>query len=155
MPIIIMGRTDGESEKPRGKNSIVSNSESWSKRVLMQMKIAIDIDRTITANPQFFRLFIENQLKAGNEIHVLTGRVANAEADMVSPPDRVEQLARLGITTYTRLVQITRRMQYPDIGAGKGVYCRDNGIDMIIEDDELYVREISRVSPGTQSFLIV
>lgn len=118
------------------------------------MKIAIDIDNTITANPTFFRLFIENQLKAGNEVHVLTGSVANAEADMSSPPDRVEQLARLGITTYTRLVQITRKMQHPDIGIGKGAYCRDNEIDMIIEDDDLYVKEISRASPGTQAFLI-
>jgi hypothetical protein len=119
------------------------------------MKIAIDIDRTITANPQFFRNFIENQLKAGNEVHVLTGRVSNTEGDMVSPRDRVEQLARLGITTYTRLIQISRRAQYPDIGAGKGDYCRENGIDMIMEDDTEYVREISRRSPETQAFLIV
>jgi len=118
------------------------------------MKIAIDIDKTITANPRFFRLFIENQLKAGNEVHVLTGRVSDTEGNRASPRDRVEQLARLGITAYTHLVQITRRQQYPDIGIGKGVYCRENGIDMIMEDDVLYVREISRMSPGTQAFLI-
>lgn len=119
------------------------------------MKIAIDIDKTITANPHFFRLFIEDQMKAGNEIHVLTGRVAHTEGDMESPPDRVEQLAKLGITSYTRLVQITRSQQHPDIGIGKGEYCRDNGIDMIMEDDPLYIKEISRISPATQAFLIV
>ena len=118
------------------------------------MKIAIDIDGTITANPRFFRLFIESQLKAGNEVHILTGRVAGTEGDRESPPDRVEQLAKLGIFAYTRLVQVTRMSQYPDIGIGKGVYCRENAIDMIIEDDELYVREISGTSPGTQAFLI-
>ena len=118
------------------------------------MKIAIDIDHTITANPEFFRLFIENQLRAGNEIHVLTGRLSHREADIVSPDERVEQLRRLGITTYTRLVQITRKAQYPDIGTGKGEYCRDNAIDMIIEDDLSYIREISRISPLTQAFLI-
>jgi hypothetical protein len=118
------------------------------------MKIAVDIDGTITANPRFFRLFIENQLKAGNEVHVLTGSVRNTEEDAVSPPDRVEQLAKLGITAYTRLVQITRREQHPDIGIGKGVYCRDNGIDMILEDDVLYIWEIKKMSPETQAFLV-
>jgi hypothetical protein len=119
------------------------------------MKIAIDIDKTITANPQFFRIFIENQLKAGNEVHVLTGRVAGREEDEVSPPDRIKQLAKLGITAYTCLVQITRRNQHPDIGMGKGAYCRDNAIDMILEDDVLYIMEITRLSPETQPFLIM
>lgn len=118
------------------------------------IRIAIDIDKTITANPRFFRLFIDNQLAAGNEVHVLTGRLSPNEEDMVSPPDRVRQLERLGITSYTRLVQIARKEQYPDIGIGKGEYCKTNQIDMILEDDMLYVREISRVSPGTQAFVI-
>lgn len=118
------------------------------------MKIAIDIDNTITANPRFFRLFIESQLGAGNEVHVLTGRVSDAEGDEESPRNRVKQLAKLGITAYTRLVQVARKHQYPDIGIGKGEYCRGNGIDMIMEDDVFYVREISRISPETQAFLI-
>jgi hypothetical protein len=81
--------------------------------------------------------------------------VRSREEDEDSPADRVEQLAKLGITAYTRLVQITRRAQYPDIGMGKGVYCRDNGIDMILEDDALYCEEILKISPETQAFLIV
>ncbi len=118
------------------------------------MKIAIDIDHTITANPEFFRVFIENQLRAGNEIHILTGGTSGPEENLESPVGRVEQLGRLGITSYTRLVQVTRRVQHPDIGVGKGEYCRDNGIHMVIEDDILYIREISRISPRTQAFLI-
>ncbi len=118
------------------------------------MKIAIDIDGTITANPRFFKRFIESQLKAGNEVHVLTGSVRSREEDEESPRRRVEQLAKLGITEYTCLVQITRRSQYPDIGVGKGVYCKENSIDMIMEDDELYIREIAKRSPETQAFLI-
>jgi hypothetical protein len=119
------------------------------------MRIAIDIDNTITSNPRFFRLFMENQLLAGNEIHVLTGKVASRVEDEENPEERIEQLARLGITSYTRLVQITRTSQHPDIGTGKGEYCRDNEIDMIFEDDIFYIREISRISPVTQAFLIV
>lgn len=118
------------------------------------MRIAIDIDDTITANPEFFRLFIENQLQAGNEIHLLTGRKGATEANMESPDNRVEQLRKLGITRYTRLVQIARKAQHPDIGTGKGEYCRDNAIDMVIEDDIRYIQEIARVSPRTQAFLI-
>jgi hypothetical protein len=120
-----------------------------------RIRIAVDIDHTITANPEFFKLFIENQLQAGNEIHVLTGRLSSREENAVNPADRVEQLRRLGITKYTTLVQITRQAQYPDIGIGKGEYCRDHNIDMIMEDDTLYIGEISRISPRTQAFLIV
>ncbi len=124
--------------------------------VLPPMKIAIDIDNTITANPGFFKLFIQNQLDAGNEVHILTGRrSADEEGDIESPDNRVEQLRRLGITAYTKLVQITRAVQHPDIGTGKGEYCRRNMIDMVIEDDIEYIREIMRVSPHTQSFLII
>jgi hypothetical protein len=118
------------------------------------IKIAIDIDGTITANPRFFKRFIESQLEAGNEVHVLTGGVSNKEGDVMSPPGRVEQLAKLEITRYTCLVQITRSSQYPDIGIGKGVYCKENSIDMILEDDLLYIREIAKMSPETQAFLI-
>jgi hypothetical protein len=55
------------------------------------MKIAIDIDNTITANPRFFALFIRNQLDAGNEVHLLTGRISGSEGDIESPQGRVEQ----------------------------------------------------------------
>ncbi len=119
------------------------------------MKIAIDIDNTITANPRFFARFIRNQLDAGNEVHLLTGHVSSNEGDIESPERRVEQLRRLGIVTYTRLVQITRSIQHPDIGRGKGEYCRRNMIDMVLEDDIDYIREIERASPDTQNFLIV
>ncbi len=119
------------------------------------MKIAIDIDNTVTANPRFFALFIQNQLDAGNEVHLLTGHVGSNEGDIESPEGRVEQLRRLGITAYTRLVQITRSTQHPDIGRGKGEYCRRNMIDMVLEDDIDYIGEIRRASPNTQSFLIV
>jgi hypothetical protein len=118
------------------------------------VKIAIDIDHTITANPEFFRVFIESQLQAGNEIHILTGGMGGQVGNFESPAARVEQLEHLGITSYTKLVQVTRRVQHPDIGIGKGEYCRINGIDMVIEDDILYIREISRISPRTQAFLI-
>ncbi len=118
------------------------------------MRIAIDIDDTITANPDFFRRFIENQLQAGNEIHVLTGRKSATEGNMERPENRIEQLRKLGITRYTRLVQIARKTQHPDIGIGKGEYCRDNAIDMVMEDDIQYIQEIVRVSPKTQAFLI-
>ena len=119
------------------------------------MRIAIDIDGTITSSPTFFARFIENQLLAGNEIHILTGGVALPEEDLESPPYRIRQLKSYGITSYTRLVQVTRRSQYPDIGVGKGEYCRNNRIDMIMEDDVHYIKEISRISPDTQAFLIV
>lgn len=119
------------------------------------MRIAIDIDDTITANPEFFRLFIENQLWAGNEIHLLTGRKSSIiEENMESPQNRIDQLRKLGITRYTRLVQIARKVQHPDIGIGKGEYCRDNAIDMVMEDDIQYIQEIERISPKTQAFLI-
>ena len=83
---------------------------------------------------------------------MLTGSVRSREEDEESPRRRVEQLAKLGITEYTCLVQITRRSQYPDIGVGKGVYCKENSIDMIMEDDELVHQGDSKEEPRDTGF---
>lgn len=118
------------------------------------MKIAIDIDGTISLNPDFFRRFIDNQMDAGNEIHILTGGKRDQEDNVINPEGRLKQLKRLGITRFTVVVQIVRETQHPGIGVGKAEYCRDNDIDMIFEDDRLYVLEIKRIAPNTQAFLI-
>jgi hypothetical protein len=118
------------------------------------MKIAIDIDGTISLNSDFFKRFIDNQMDAGNEIHILTGGKRDEEEDAINPEGRLRQLKGLGITRFTVVVQIVRKTQHPGIGIGKAEYCRDNGIDMIFEDDSLYILEIKRIAPNTQAFLI-
>ena len=116
------------------------------------MKIAIDIDGVITNNPKFFSNFIRNQTRGGNEIFILTSRLINDETK--TDKNRVLQLSKMQITEYAKLVSIVRDKQYPDCGIGKGEFCRDNDIDLIIEDDKNYLTEIKRISPKTQGFLI-
>lgn len=45
-----------------------------------KMKIAVDLDGTISEYPQFFKLFTKAMSQAGCRIYILTGRVAASES---------------------------------------------------------------------------
>jgi hypothetical protein len=118
------------------------------------MKIGIDIDGTITANPDFFREFISDNLKIGNEVHIITGCHGNKDENEFDEESRVEQLGKIGINKWTKMVQVTRRVHYPDVSVGKGEYCRDNEIALMFEDHMPYIEAIKEISPGTQVVLM-
>ncbi len=120
-----------------------------------RLRIGIDIDGTITDNPDFFRRFIENQLEAGNEVHIITGGTQGREGDFSSPEHRVRQLRSFGITACTALIQFTRRIKDPYIGISKGEYCLRHDIDLMIDNDPAYLEEIVRISPRTQVLLMI
>lgn len=123
------------------------------------MKIAIDIDGTITANPPFFKHFITNQLSHGNEIHILTGHLTtwgpdfNVVGAIENLPVRINQLNALGITEWTKLMSVGD-CTLEGVGIQKGIYCRDNNIHFIFENDLLYIAKIKEIAPLTQNFLI-
>jgi|TARA_Y100000310_G_C20691139_1_gene822285 hypothetical protein len=124
------------------------------------IKIAIDIDGTITHTPKYFSHVITGQMAIGNEIHILTGAISNfyngkyKEGNYESPIERISQLKSYGIYNWTKLIMVVRDKQFPDIADGKGEYCRDNNIDIIYEDNLGYIKSIKKISPNTLAFLI-
>ena len=85
------------------------------------MKIAVDIDGTITAYPEFFGLFTKAMTKAGCEIHILTDRERETENGIA------EELEHYGIRYHK--IKIT---------GNKAEYIIDERIEVLFEDTDEY-----------------
>jgi hypothetical protein len=87
----------------------------------LRMKIAVDLDGTISEYPEFFKLFTKAMSQAGCKIYVITDRPPGTE-DMV-----VEQLQGYGITY--DVVKITGQ---------KSQYILKEGIGVLFDDVDHY-----------------
>jgi uncharacterized HAD superfamily protein len=85
------------------------------------MRIAIDVDDVITEAPEFFAAMTQAMKTAGHEIHIVT------DFDEHFREQREKELAAYGIA-YDTLV----------ITGDKEGYCRDNRIELAIDDDASY-----------------
>jgi hypothetical protein len=110
------------------------------------MKIAIDIDGTITAYPKQLKKIMKN-----NYCIILTGSL-NPNADI---NHRINQLKKYNITEndYKEIIQCIGK-KVVEVAQKKGEYCRNNKIDLIFEDTELYLHLIKKISPKTACFII-
>ena len=89
------------------------------------MKIAIDLDATITAYPAVFACFTRAFRQAGHEIHIVTDRQPGTE-------QAVEQmLAELNIVWDA--LRIT---------GDKVSYILEQGIDVLYDDTDVYFRDL-------------
>lgn len=89
------------------------------------VKVALDIDGSITEHPAFMAALSQ---APGTEIHILTGR---------GPEDHeatVRELATLGIR-YSKI-------HYADTWADKGALCESLRIEILVEDQDEYIRHI-------------
>lgn len=128
------------------------------------MRVGIDLDGTITANPEFFERFLKAFMSTPfpscgtkNFIFVLTGRLAKNIADEgieFDPPHRVDQLKELGISVDDITIIEISRMHYIDIAKAKGFACRELEIDLVIEDNQHYIAWIHKLSLDTQCLLM-
>jgi hypothetical protein len=88
------------------------------------MKIALDLDGTITASPAFFRA-LTAALAPAHEIHVVTDRPPGTEAEVAAV------LQQLGITYH--VIKIT---------ADKHHYVLRAGIEAVFDDADRYVQRL-------------
>lgn len=104
------------------------------------MKIAIDIDGTIDQFPSLFDLL------QGNTIIFLTTK-------RMTERERKEQLQALGIVRgYT--IDIVDGSRPDWIGYNKAQYCKDNSIDLVIENSQLNTSYIKEYSPKTKILVL-
>lgn len=89
------------------------------------MRVAIDIDGTITECPAFFRLLTQSQLF---EIVILTGRPS------IERESTEELLQELQIS-YSSLHFVTPKEIDQD---SKAKFCKEYRIDVLIDDDDEY-----------------
>ena len=85
------------------------------------MKVAVDLDATITAYPLFFKVFTSAMMKSGCQVHIVTDRPPGTEDNVK------ELLAEYGIKYHK--IMITRN---------KGQYIREQGIEVLFDDTDEY-----------------
>lgn len=89
------------------------------------MKIAVDLDGTISEYPEYFRLFTEAMSRAGCRIYIVTDREAGTEAQVA------EQLEGYGI-----------RYDVIKITGYKSRYIIQEGIEVLYDDTDIYFADL-------------
>lgn len=105
------------------------------------MNFCFDIDGTISAAPEAYKVMIDSLLAAGHEVHILTGTM-DQEATEEHYRKRHDQLAEFGITRWTNLCIVTS----PGNVEAKAKYCKDNNIAFMFEDSPWYADAIRAVT---------
>jgi len=89
------------------------------------LKIAIDLDGTITEYPRFFSAFTKAVVRTGCRVYIITDRLPGTE-DAVAA-----ELERYGITYH--IIKIT---------SDKASYIRNERIDVLFDDMDRYFRDL-------------
>lgn|SRR5574343_43326 len=116
------------------------------------MNIAIDIDGTLTRDTEKLKKLMETLIKdQNNKVILLTGCLNG----LPTLEERISQLDELGVTKdhYTELERCDAAT-HEEVAMQKAQYCKEKEIDLIFEDDDLYIFLINQVSPETSTWLI-
>jgi len=92
------------------------------------MKIAVDLDATITAYPSFFKVFTKAMRKAGCEIHIVTDRFPGTEKQVAKELESYE-------ISYDE-IEITKN---------KPEYIQNECISVLFDDTDEYFLDLPEV----------
>lgn len=105
------------------------------------MNVGFDIDFTITKEPQFFRDAIS--LLGG---FVITSMVREVGGKEKNARYRVRQLRKLGIKGGDfSILAIASGDDQKELGENKARICEALNVDLIFEDDPVYIEECAKV----------
>ena len=108
------------------------------------MRIAVDIDGTITRWPNQCRVILDTFPDA----MILTGNITNGMTQEQLVEGRRAQLLPF-IGEKTRTIVVCTGTTVAGVAHAKGEYCRDNQIDLLIDDSDIYLDAVARLSPKT------
>ena len=114
------------------------------------MRVAIDIDGTISRYPELFRKMTELWVSKGWFVAVLTG------AGNISHEERETQLETYGMKQHRHYHDLAiadnghlAGAEYVNMAIEYKVdYCRDEFIDLFIDDSPTFCREVATRAPG-------
>ena len=109
------------------------------------MKVAIDIDFTLTAMPDFFRVFIE-AIRASMEVIVLTSMVPEIGDKKENFKYRMNQLSKIGMEDVFDTMLIADGNTIEELATSKREICSSFEIDVLIDDEERFAMECSEVT---------
>lgn len=108
------------------------------------MVIALDIDDTITRNPEFFACLSAGFAAMGHRVVVITFREKRDEV--------IADLRGWGIVHHEVICATTEAVLTAGVEQWKADVCRRIGVDVIFEDDAASLRH---VDPSVTAFLTV
>ncbi|OGS22993.1 MAG: hypothetical protein A2252_06255 [Elusimicrobia bacterium RIFOXYA2_FULL_39_19] len=119
------------------------------------MNIALDIDDTITAMPEFFKVLTKAFAKADHQVHVITSRSETEESRRITE----SELRELGIKyNHLHFIPPSNKAKeacphreldwYNKYLWQKTAYCLKNNISVYFDDDEKVVALFKKYAPG-------
>lgn len=85
----------------------------------------------------------------GHRVIVLTGTVIGV--NQTGMDYRINQLRSLGLEKNVHFSEVTicQGGSVEEVGVMKGMFCRDEGVALMIEDTDIYIESIKEQSPTT------
>jgi hypothetical protein len=110
------------------------------------MIVAFDIDGTLTAEPTVLGQLMKELKKGQNKVFILTSSVNGSPSHV----EKIQQLARLKITPdmYDD-IHIVHATEPRGQELGKGIFCQQNGVHLLFENEDRYIRKVNCLSPET------
>lgn len=115
------------------------------------MKLGLDIHGVIDSKPESFRFMSKSVIDKGGEVHIITGGSWNKELIDLVEECGIEYTHYFSVYDYLKGINAEEigRIQFPDgttqkkfdselWDSIKGKYCKDNNIDLHIDDTEVY-----------------
>jgi len=125
------------------------------------MKLGLDIHGVIDSKPEVFKFMSKSVIDKGGEVHIITGGSWNQELINLVDQCGIKYTHYFSVYDYLKSIgsEENGRIQFPDgktqkkfdselWDSIKGKYCKDNNMDLHIDDTEIYSKYF------TTSFLL-
>ncbi len=125
------------------------------------MRVALDIDGTITEKPEFFSLLSRSVRREGGMVYVVTSRLGTPEAEKETRKELLAWKIEFDELIFLPPAGDPRRLTCPHEGLDwyekylwqKVKVCLDRGVDLVFEDDPKVISIFEKYAPAIRVFL--
>ena len=122
-----------------------------NEEVVGKFKLGLDIHGVVDAMPEFFSFLTDSFIKNGGEVHIITGGRWDSEFEKQLNNFGVKWTHKFSVYDYLKEsdAEVIGKVQFPDGTIQKkfknedwdlikSQYCKENGIDLHIDDTLIY-----------------
>ncbi len=116
-----------------------------------KFKLGLDIHGVVDAMPDFFSFLTDSFIKNGGEVHIITGGRWDSEFETMLNTFGIKWTHKFSVYDYLKEsdAEVIGKVQFPDgtiqkkfknedWDSVKAKYCKENGIDLHIDDTLIY-----------------
>lgn len=114
------------------------------------------MDGTLTRHPTVLGEIMRSLKKQNHTVYILTGSLGE------TPPDklrayRLNQAKELGLNAEIHFDDIVSCVNpsFEGVAKLKGIFCRENSVDWVVDDMPLYIQHIKYESPETVTLGVI